>query len=293
MGRKIARTVVIFVVILLVVYGILALTTVPRPNLPYFEQGSPLVIAHRGGRGLWPENTMVAFERAAAMGVDVLEMDIHSTADGVLVTMHDELVDRTTNGIGPIHGYTLDELQQLDAGYDWTDDDGATYPFRGQNVTVPSLEEIFAAFPGMRLNIEIKQQEPSIVLPFCDLIRQYGREELVLVGSFHADVVAEFGRACPGVPLGATEPQIRTFFILNSALLGRVYRSPADAFQVPEYSDGIHVVTESFIRGAHGHNMQVHVWTVNDEDDMRRLIDLGVDGLITDYPDRLLAVLGR
>jgi glycerophosphoryl diester phosphodiesterase len=293
MGRKIARTVVTFLVVLLVLYGVLALTAVPRLDLPYFEHDDALAIAHRGGRGLWPENTMYAFERAAALGVDVLEMDIHSTADGVLVTMHDDLVDRTTNGRGPIHDHTLAELLELDAGYNWTADDGATFAYRGQGVTVATLDELFAAFPGMRMNIEIKQREPSIVAPFCQLIRQYGREEQVLVGSFHPDVVAEFARECPGVPLVGTEPQIRAFYILNTIFLGRVYRAPAAAFQVPEYNGNTQVVTERFVRGAHHHNIQVHVWTVNEPADMQRLIELGVDGLISDYPDRLLAVLGR
>lgn len=236
---------------------------------------------------------MVAFKQAAALGVDVLEMDIHSTADGVLVTMHDNTVDRTTDGSGPIQGFTLAELKEMDAGYNWTGDDGATYPFRGQDVAVSTLEEIFDGFPDYRMNIEIKQVEPSIVDTFCQMVRNYKREELVLVGSSDAGSVEAFREACPEVATSTTEPEVRSFFILNTLFLDNVYRPPAEAFQVPEFSDDRQVVTDRFIANAHQHNMDVHVWTVNEVADMDRLIDLGVDGIITDYPERLMTLLAQ
>lgn len=236
---------------------------------------------------------MVAFKQAVVLGVDVLEMDIHSTADGVLVTMHDDTVDRTTDGSGPIQGFTLIELKELDAGYNWTDDDGETYPFRGQDVAVSTLEEIFDGFPDYRMNIEIKQVEPSIVDTFCQMVRNYKREELVLVGSSDAGSVEAFREACPEVATSTTEPEVRSFFILNTLFLDNVYRPPAEAFQVPEFSDDRQVVTDRFIANAHQHNMDVHVWTVNEVADMDRLINLGVDGIITDYPERLMTLLAQ
>src|SRR5690606_25317942 len=237
--------------------------------------------------------TLYAFEHAVALGVDVLEMDMHSTADGVLVLSHDDTVDRLTNGQGRIQEMTFEELRELDAGYTWSDDGGETYPFRGQGLTIPSLEEVLSAFPEMPMNIEIKQQTPSIVEPFCQMLRAHGKEEQVLVASFHPETMVEFRQSCPGVATSATEPEIRPFFVLNKLGLDAAYASPAHAFQVPEYSGNLHVVTEQFVRGAHAHNIEVHVWTVNEVQDMERLLAWGVDGIITDRPDLLLELLGR
>ena len=126
-----------------------------------------MVIAHQGGEWLRPSNTLVAFDHAVELGVDVLEMDIHQTQDGVIVLMHDATVDRTTDGSGAIKEMSFAEIRELDAGYYWTDDDGATYPYRGQGIQVPTLEELFQRYPDMRMNIEIKQETPSMVRPFC------------------------------------------------------------------------------------------------------------------------------
>ncbi|MGB5061924.1 MAG: glycerophosphodiester phosphodiesterase [Candidatus Promineifilaceae bacterium] len=279
--------------LLAVVAVVVALFAQAAPDYPFFDQPDVMVMAHQGGEGLRPSNTLPAFENAAALGVDVLEMDIHSTQDGVLVVMHDDTVDRTTGGNGRIRDLTLDQIKQLDAGYYWTDDDGQTYPYRGQGITVPTLEEIFTAFPDLLMNIEIKQQEPSIVQPFCDLLDQYDRRQTVLIASFHPETMVEFREKCPGVATSMTEPEIRLFFGLNLAFLGRLYEPPGEAFQVPEYSGDLHVVTPRFVAGAHGRNVDVHVWTVNDPADMQRMVDLGVDGIITDRPDLLLDILGR
>lgn len=294
MWRKIAQVVLGIVLLVIAVIALIALVTTPADKRPFeAKQSGFLVMAHRGGRGLWPENTLYAFEQAVDMGVDVLEMDIHSTADGVLVTMHDETVDRTTDGHGPIHDFTLADLKSLDAGYNWSDDDGQSFPFRGQGINVATLEELFITFPDILMNIEIKQADPPIIEDFCQMIKDYGREETILVGSFDAGTVEAFRVACPGISTSVTEPEARTFFILNKAMLGAVYRPAAEAFQVPEYSGNLHVVTEGFVSSAHSHNMDVHVWTVNEKVEMERLISLGVDGIISDYPDRLIEVLGR
>lgn len=279
---------------LVIVLAVLSLLARPRPDHPFFAgQPDVLVIAHQGGEGLRPSNTMVAYRHAVELGVDVLEMDMHSTSDGVLVLSHDDTVDRLTDGAGLIKEMTWAELQALDAGYRWSDDEGQTFPYRGQGITIPSLEEVFEAFPGVPLNIEIKQQAPSIVAPFCALIRQYGREEQVLVASFHPETMAAFRQACPEVATSGAEREIRPFYILNRLGISSVYRPPAEAFQVPEFSGSLHVVTRGFVRGAHRRNVEVHVWTVNETADMERLLALGVDGLITDRPDRLLELLGR
>jgi glycerophosphoryl diester phosphodiesterase len=295
MRSKFVRGFLILIVLLLAVYAVLSLVARPPAEHPFFAQFEdyPLVMAHQGGNGLWPDNTLFAFERAAALGVDVLEMDVHSTADDVAVVIHDSTVDRTTDGNGAVHDFTLAELQTLDAAYRWTPDGGQTYPYRGQGITVPALEELFVAFPGMPMNIEIKQAQPSIAAPLCQLIRDYDMADKVLVVSFHKEATVEFRDICAEVVTGTTQNEVIALFALGKLHLEGAYGLPAGAVQVPEYRSGLHVITQRFVDGAHNRRLQVHAWTINDKADMRRLIDLGVDGIITDYPDRLLQVLGR
>jgi glycerophosphoryl diester phosphodiesterase len=253
----------------------------------------PLVMAHRGGAGLWPENTMYAFERAVELGVDVLETEIHSTADGVLVLSHDSTVDRTTNGSGPIKSLTLAELKTLDAGYTWTSDGGQTFPFRGQGIKVPTLEELFTAFPNVRMNIDIKQVQPCLTVPFCNMLRTFAMAPKVMAASFKSKTLKRFRRQCSEVVTSANQTEVSIFFALNLIFLGASFRTTARALQVPEYSYGLHLLTKRFIDTAHGLKLKVHAWTINEVSAMQRLLDLGVDGIITDYPDRLISLLGR
>jgi glycerophosphoryl diester phosphodiesterase len=295
MRARLLKGLLVFAFLLIVVYVVLAVLAHPAADHPFFARFEryPLVMAHQGGNGLWPDNTFYAFERAVDLGVDVLEMDVHSTADDVLVVIHDSTLDRTTSGRGPVHDLTLAEIEALDAAYHWTPDDGQNYPYRGQGITVPTLEELFVAFPQMPMNVEIKQAEPSIAAPLCRLIRAYGMADKVLVVSFHDETTAEFRRTCPEVVTGTTQDEVLTLFVLGKVLGERTYSPAAGAVQVPEYRSGLHVITPRLVDAAHNRNLQVHAWTINDEVDMQRLIDLGVDGIITDYPDRLLQLLGR
>jgi glycerophosphoryl diester phosphodiesterase len=279
----------------LLVYGVAVSIANPAPIHPFFKKlpTPPLRIAHRGGAGIWPENTLYAFDRAANLGVDMIELDIHASADGVLVVMHDETVDRTTDGSGLIRQKTLAELKTLDAGYRWTDDGGQSYPFRGVGITVSTLEEIFQALPQMPMIIEIKQAEPSITGALCGLIRQYGRQEDVIIGSFHVDALQEMRWRCPEVATSAHANEVRLFVALNFLRLTKVYSPAPFAFQVPTRQDNIKIVTPSFVRSAHERGMQIHVWTVNDPAEMEYLTNIGVDGIISDYPDRYLDLLAR
>ena len=290
MRKKIAIT----LLVLVAVYAAFALVAKPAPDHAIYAtpaRHSVRVIAHQGGEHLYPSNTLTAFEGAAELGVDMLEMDIHSTADDVLVVMHDATVDRTTDGSGALQALTLVEVKTLDAGHYWTDDDGVTYPYRGQDITVPTLEEVFASFPDYPMNIEIKQHTPSIAAPFCELIREYGKQEQVLVASFHKQALDEFRTVCPEVATSTYQDEIVVFYALKTLWLTSVYSPPAQAHQVPEYRSGIHVLTRGFVRGAQARNMKVDAWTINDPNDMRRMINLGVDGIITDRPDLLIEIL--
>jgi glycerophosphoryl diester phosphodiesterase len=279
---------------LITVYLAFVLLARPAGEHPFFAQFKrhPLTMAHRGGGSLWPENTMYAFERAAAMDVDVLEMDIHSTADGMLVVIHDRTVDRTTDGTGAVQDLTLAEVKALDAAYSWSSDGGTTYPYRGQGITVPALEEVFAAFPAQPMNVEIKQAEPSIAAPLCRTIREFGMAHRVLVASFHDQVMEEFRHECPEVATSASENEVVVLFVVSNTFLGATYSPTSQSVQVPEHRSGLHVLTPSLVDTAHSRNIQVHAWTINEVGDMQRILDLGVDGIITDYPDRLLELLG-
>lgn len=281
------------ILVILATLAVLRLTSKPAADHPYYAVDSdrPLVIAHQGGDGLWPGDTMFAFQNAADMGVDVLEMDAHITKDGVLVLMHDETVDRTTDGTGEIESMTLDEIKKLDAGYDWTPDDGATFPFRGQGVTVPTLEEVFQAFPQMRMTIEIKKTTAPMSKPFCQLIRKYNMQDKVLIASFHDERLKEFRAECPEVATSSAKNETTVFVLLTKPFLGGFYSPKFFSLQVPEESGGITVMTPAFVKAAHERNIAVEPWTINDQDTMKKLITWGVDGIITDRPDLMLEIL--
>ena len=263
----------------------------PSHTVTFFSGSIPRNIAHRGGRGLFPENTLYAFEHALAMNVQILETDAWLTLDGHVVLSHDASVDRTTEGHGLIMEMTLDEVKSLDAAYWFSRDGGQTYPLRGQDITIPTLEEAFQRFPDARFSIEIKQASPPMVEDTLSLIEEYGMSEKVCVGSFHDPVIQEVRRLKPDMCTGAALMEILLFTLLPRELLDQI-SIPAQVFEIPEEEIGIPILTQEFIDRARDRDMEVHVWTINDPADMRRILDMGVQGIITDYPDRLNRVIG-
>lgn len=255
------------------------------------HKSRPLVFAHRGGGGLFPENTLEAFKYSADLGVDVLELDIHSTSDGKLVVLHDRTLDRTTDGQGNVKDLTLEDLKKLDAGYRFTTDGGQTFPFRGKGITVPTLEEILAAFPAMTFNIEPKQQTPSITKSLCNILREKNATGNVIVGSFRQEVLDEFRAECSEVATSASPSEASRFLAYYKTGIAASYTPPMQALQIPENVGYLNVVSKDFIEAAHKLNLKVHVWTINKPEDMQRLLDMGVDGIMTDYPDRLINLL--
>lgn len=263
------------------------------PAHPFWNEPGPRVIAHRGGSGLWPENTLHAFRNAAALGVDVLEMDLRQTADGQIVVLHDETVDRTTDGHGSVTALTVAELQRLDAGYRWTADAGQTFPFRGHGIVVPTLRQVFAALPQARMNVEIKGNGAAMAAPLCALIRGHAMEQRVAVVAADQEPLDAFRRACPEVATGATRNEVTRFTLLSAAFAVRWFAPRAQMLQVPERLGRLPLVTQRFVRDARRLNLKVEVWTINEPDDMRRLLALPVDGIMTDFPDRLLPLVHR
>jgi glycerophosphoryl diester phosphodiesterase len=207
--------------------------------------------------------------------------------------MHDSSVERTTDGRGRVGDLRLAELKRLDAGFGFTTDGGNTFPFRGRGLKIPTLEEIFTALPEMTFNIEPKQRDPETVSVLCTLIRGRKMTERTIVGSFDQATIDDFRRQCPEVATAASLAEVSKFLALSKTGLVDSYSPPMQVLQVPQTFAGLHIITKEFVTNAHSRNLQVHVWTVNDESEMQSLIDSGVDGIMTDYPDRLLNLLGR
>lgn len=245
-----------------------------------------MATAHRGSRLLWPENTMVAFQGAVDLGFRSLETDLHATRDGVLVCIHDATLDRTTGSKGPVSKLTFDELGQVDAGFRHAPMEH--FPHRGTGVTVPSLEELVKSFPDARFTVDMKQSDIDELL--TDAIDRYGLWDRVLVGSFHGSALRRLRRRTEGRVATATGygETLRHWF---SSRFGKAAPQVADALFVPVRAYGMSLADRKSIAAAHEIGLRVHVWTVDDEAEMNELLDLGVDGLITDRPDVLKEVM--
>jgi glycerophosphoryl diester phosphodiesterase/membrane-associated phospholipid phosphatase len=263
----------------------------PRVPPTPAADGGVSIIAHAGAQGHAPPNTMEAFEAALELGADTLEMDLQLTADGEVVTIHDGTVDRTTDGSGEVGEFTLAEFQALDAGATWQDDDGAT-PFAGEGVRHASLREVFEAFPTTPLVIELKTDGgTAIIQPVIDLVDEYDRETDIIVASFSEDYLGPVREQLPDVATNMPESETYAFYVRTLAGLHPWWSAPGEVFQVPEEFDGRQVVTPRFTRAAERLGVEVQVWTVNDPEQMHRVLDAGAHGIITDYPDRVVEVL--
>lgn len=271
-------------------YAVLALAAArraPRPVHEYFGTPAPNV-AHRGGNRQAPEATLPAFAAAAAAGADVLEMDVHVALDGALVVIHDPLLDRTTDGQGRVAALPLAALRSLNAGHRFRTADGA-FPYRGAPVAIPTFDEVAAAHPDLRFMVEMKTGDAAE--PLCDAIRAAGRASRTLVGAFRQESLDRFRKICPEVPTTATFREVVLFLGLSFVRLAALYEGPPNALFVSEASGPITVVTPKFLQAARRAGLPVFVWTVNDRTDMTRLLNLGVDGILTDDPAALAEVI--
>ena len=262
----------------------------PMAPHPYFATGDFQVIAHRGGKGLAPENTLAAFRHAAILGVDVLEMDLRQSADGTPIILPDPRVDRTTDGRGRADSLNLAQLKRLDAGYHFNTD-GAGFPRRGRGIAIPTLDEVFAAFPDMRFLIEIKNDSDDLAAALCQSVKHHQLTDRVVAAAFRGGPLQAFQRTCPEVATSAPAGAVLPFVLLHWLRLDAAYQPEHHALQLPSHVGAVELIDRRLVERAHVHNNPVHAWTINDPDEMRRLIDLGIDGIITDYPNRLLQIL--
>lgn len=251
--------------------------------------GAPLLVAHRGGGRLAPENTMEAFVVAVERwGADMLEMDVHATADGQIVVIHDATVDRTTDGAGAVASLRWDALRELDAGSRFLDPVGRA-SFAGRGVRIPLFAEVLERFPRTRINVEAKVA--AVTPGLVELIRRHGASHRVLVAATEEEARAVH-HGYRG-PTSASRAQLVRAHLLFRLGLSRFHVPGTDALQLPDRWEGRQILTPELVRWAHRCNLPVHVWTIDEEADMERLLDWGVDGIQTDRPDRLAAVLHR
>ncbi|MHB8328508.1 MAG: glycerophosphodiester phosphodiesterase [Acidimicrobiales bacterium] len=269
-----------------------------------------LAYAHQGGAWEAPSSTLFAVRRAVELGATGIELDVHATADRRLVVCHDDTVDRTTDGKGSIHSLTLAQLRDLDNAYwfapgaDVTPGlDPAEYPFRGRapsdaEFSVATLDEMLTLLDGhggVAVNLDIKQTAPAVEPYEEDLARSLAEHDVaerVIVASFLDNATEAFSRHAPDIATSAGT--------LQTAMFIRAVRQGEEpppmshvALQVPAARGDFVIVDEAFVDAAHAHGLAVHVWTVNDEEEMARLVDLGVDGIISDRPSVLVGLLGR
>jgi glycerophosphoryl diester phosphodiesterase len=254
--------------------------------------------AHQGGAREGPSSTVAAMRAAVEVGAHALELDVHATRDGELVVCHDETVDRTTEGAGRIADMTWAELRRLDNAYWWrpgvvVDHDTGPWPLRGQGIGVASLREVLEAFPDVFLNLDIKETAPAVPgyeAALASLLHEFERVDDVIVASFHDAATERFSAVAPEVGTSAGTAGVAEFFFAV-----REGRAPPVlshvALQVPVVYEETVIVDESFVAAAHGAGLAVHVWTIDEPEDMRRLVALGVDGVMTDRPSVLTTVL--
>jgi glycerophosphoryl diester phosphodiesterase len=252
----------------------------------------PLVYAHRGGAAFRPENTIAAFDHGLSLGADGLEFDVRLSRDGVVVVHHDATLERTTNGRGSLAACTADELAHTDAAHWFTPADkprpkrrdAVSYPYRGQGHGIPRLQQVLSRYPGVPLIIELKVNDPELARRTIQEIRTARAQDRVALGSFGWRVLRAARKLEPGIPTGASREEVR-LALYRSWLRWPLGKEAYREFQVPERSGPTRVVSRNFIRHAHRVGLPVKVWTVNDPDDMRRLLEWGVDALISDRPD--------
>ncbi len=292
------------VIILLTIVGIGLLTYLAfgfiksSPDGSYLKEKSknPLIIAHGGSKQLFPENTMLAFDGVDRFHPDVLEMDVVLTKDSVLVTHHDPAIERLSNGKGKVVDYTYDEIRRFNFGYKFKDENG-NYPYRDTIIPPAKLEEVLEKY-GSKYDfcIEMKDYSPELgqraSRQLHGLLKKYHMEDRTLVACFEDDVLKYFRKIShETIRTSSGKKQTRQFVVLDLLFLGNFFTGKTAALQIPVERDGFRLNKKSLIDAAHRKNIAVHYWTINDEQEMRDLIDLGADGIITDRPDLLAKIL--
>jgi len=257
---------------------------------PFLAPAGPVAFAHRGGAGEAPENTLQAFEIAVNLGYSYLETDVHCTGDGVLVAFHDDRLDRVTDRTGRIAQLPLAAVRAADAGFTFSLDGARTFPFRGRGIRIPTLEEILERWLDARVNIDPKAD--MCVEPLVALLNRLGAWQRVCIGSFSDRRLRRIRALASGQACTSMGPHAVALARL-AAISGTIRRLDADCLQVPIHHGPVQIVTPRFVAAAHRAHLPVHVWTINDTAAMNDLLDLGVDGIMSDRLELLRDVFTR
>jgi glycerophosphoryl diester phosphodiesterase len=265
-----------------------------HPYFGHFDPANPMILGHRGAAGTAPENTLFSFEQCLALGAHAIESDVQVSADGVPVLLHDAELDRVSDQPGGVSSRNFAEIERIDAAYHFTlEERGATEPeddgaFRGLGHRIPSVEAAFRALPNARFNLEIKTTENDAVRKVVGMVASAGRADRTLLVAGDDDIMRvlrdEIARQDVRVATSASLSEIVA--VVKSAVEGSPPPPEIQSLQIPAQFSGGDLVTPALVEHAHRHDVKIHVWTVNDPEEMDRLLDLGVDGLVTDFPGR-------
>jgi glycerophosphoryl diester phosphodiesterase len=263
----------------------------PKVKTELFDAPRPRVFAHRGASGGYPENTLPAFTAARDVGAPYIELDVHMTRDGHVVVVHDDNLKRVGGADGLIREMRWAEVSRVDAAHNFTPPSAdGEFSFRGHGIRVPELAEVFAACPNQRFIVEIKQTIPSLIDQLIGIIDRAGMRQRVLAASEHQAPIDEFRAAAPDIPTNFPTAEVAAF--LMSLPPGAPPFVPrGEALQIPPEHESWKMVTPETVAAAHRIGVEMHVWTINEEAEMRALLALGVDGIITNFPARLLNLL--
>jgi len=255
----------------------------------FFAAPRPRVMAHRGASGEYPENTMPAFRAAVEAGADYIELDVHCTRDGEVVVVHDDRLSRIASDDRLVAEVTMAELEAIDAAFNFARD-GARWPFRGQGIRVPRLAEVLQSWSELRFVVEFKPSDPAIADAALEVVRRTRMDRRVLFASEHLLPIARARALAPQIPTNLTAAEILAFIqALSSG--ASPYAATGNALQIPPAHSGVKLATPEVVAAAHRNGLEVHVWTINEQAEMEEMLSLGVDGIITDYPTRLLTLL--
>ncbi len=267
------------------------LRALPPVRRGAFAGERTLNIAHRGGGLEAPENTLHAFKHAVQAGADAIEMDVWLTSDGHLVVIHDPTVDRTTDGRGSVDMMTLEQIQKLNAAWNWNPENLPEPPLREEGIIIPSLQQVFEHFPETPLIIELKTKNPDAVMVLGNLIREHDAADRIIAASFHQPTIQDMRRNFSDVLTSGGRDEVTRFYLLHRIGLARLLQPAAHSFQLPEYHEQIHLLSPRMLRALQRSGIDVHVWTINETNDFLRMLDLGVAGIITDRPAELNRLL--
>ncbi|RNF40698.1 glycerophosphodiester phosphodiesterase [Planococcus salinus] len=269
-----------------------------RPTKKVLNYNQPVVLAHRGGAGIAPENSMAAFTASAELGVHGFEIDIRLTNDEEIIVFHDEYLDRTTDGAGKVSDMTLEKLRSFELGYHFTDLNGQ-HSYRGKGERIVTLRELLEKFPQMHVNIEMKDSPETYegsLLPskLWRLIESMEVQDRVVVASFYDEQIDRFNLYAQNrIALGAGENEVRKAYSAFTSQFGHLYQPRADVFQIPVKSSVFRLDSPRFIAFLESRNVPVHYWTIDEADAMRALLAAGAKGIITDRPDIAVEVVSE